>query len=89
MGLTPEVISIISMLLGALSFVLWYLLIGVKRENESLRKDFSELSLKVVSEFVHKTEWREFKAELKSDYAELDRKLDKIFDRLEQKVNKE
>jgi hypothetical protein len=54
----------------------------------AMRREVSEMSLRVVREFVHKTELAEIKAEIRAEFERFNSTMERLFDKLDTKADK-
>lgn len=89
--------------LGVMISGLGWALKTLKAENDALRRDFSQLSLKVVGEYVDNERLERTRIEIRTEITDMrndirgmihalgikiDDKIDKIFDKLDAKADK-
>lgn len=60
----------------------------MKDEDDQLRRDFSSLSLKIVSEYVHKNDLAEFKTDIREMFRSLGQKIDNLVEKIDSKADK-
>lgn len=65
----------------------------LQTDHKELERDFSQLSLKVVSEFVHKDQMRDLREDLREDMSRMEDRIsaqvDRIVEKLDAKADKD